>query len=355
MPAIYNWKTAALIRETPDSLTIVFDTGSDEFTYKPGQFVNLSLYIENKKQTRSYSLSSSPDGDEKPAITVKQVDRGWMSGYILGHAEEIEEWMVEGPHGQFYPDFDEVKDGHIVLIGGGSGITPLYSILKYALKQTSVKLTVIDANRSVNDIIFGKALKYLENNFPDRLEIWHAFSRSQPGDNASFRNTINSRLGTLVLKKILKRTPGVVTGNSYYFICGPAGLVALAQDTLHALGVPDERIWKEYFIPPKNEEKEFELPETMHEVLLHYYEQSNLLEVSPGKTILESALEDRIPIPYSCRNGTCGSCVGKLLAGNAIMKKNYSLPREMVEKGYILLCQAHPFDNQVTVEVGGQT
>lgn len=355
MPAIYNWKTAALIRETSDSLTIVFDTGSDEFAYQPGQFVNLSLYIENKKQTRFYSLSSSPDGDEKPAITVKQVDRGLMSGYILGHAEEIEEWMVEGPHGLFYPDFDEIKDGHIVLIGGGSGITPLYSILKYALKQTSAKLTVIDANRSVNDVIFGKALKYLENNFPDRLQIWHAFSRSQPQDNASFRNTINSRLSKLVLKKILKQDPGVLSGNSYYFICGPSGLVELAEDTLHVLGVPGFRIRKEYFIPPKDEAKELEMPDCVHEVLLHYYEQSNLLEVTPEKTILESALEDRIPLRYSCKNGTCGSCVGKLVSGRAVMKKNYSLPPELVKDGYILLCQAHPLDNQVTVEVGGQT
>ena len=130
MKANYTWKTACIIRETTDAVSIVFDTGGDEFNFLPGQFVNLSLNIDHKIITRSYSLCSAADEDEKPTITVKRVQGGVMSNYILDHAEEIEEWQIEGPHGSFYPDENVMQAGNIVLIAGGSGITPIFSILK---------------------------------------------------------------------------------------------------------------------------------------------------------------------------------------------------------------------------------
>ncbi len=101
MKANYTWKTACIIRETSDATSIIFDTGKDDFNFLPGQFVNLSLKIKNKIVTRSYSLCSAADEDEKPTITVKKVQGGVMSNYIIDHAEEIAEWQIEGPHGSF--------------------------------------------------------------------------------------------------------------------------------------------------------------------------------------------------------------------------------------------------------------
>ena len=122
----YLWRTACIIRETAQSVTVIFDTQGDEFSFKAGQFVNLTLSINGESVTRSYSLSSAPEHDVHPAITVKAVDGGLMSNYILNYAEEIGEWEIDGPHGFFHVTTETENCKWVVLVGGGSGITPLY-------------------------------------------------------------------------------------------------------------------------------------------------------------------------------------------------------------------------------------
>lgn len=351
MPALYVWRTACVIRETVDSVTIVFDTGSDRFEFKAGQFINLTLTIDDKPVSRSYSLSSSPDEDEKPAITVKKIKDGKMSGYMVNRAEEITDWQVDGPHGFFYPNEKAILSKNIVLIGGGSGITPLYSILKYVLKHTTVNVILINANKTGDDVIFGKALGFIESSFSNRFKAWHVFSRSNPEEMISYRNALHTRLSKLVLKKLLKKLLPVNSEQRCFFLCGPPGLIQLAEDTLTDLNTPSSHLYKEYFLPPDETTKEIALPVTVQEVLLHHYEQTNLLEVYPGKTVLEAALQDRIPLNYSCKSGTCGICIGKLTSGKVHMTKNFALREEHLEQGFILLCQSHPLDNEVTIVV----
>jgi len=353
MAAIYNWKLASVIRETADSITVVFDTGSDRFKFKPGQFINLTLIINGKPVSRSYSLSSCPDEDEAPAITVKRVDSGVMSEYILSHASEINSWQVDGPYGFFYPSERSMQARSVVLIGGGSGITPLYSMIKYFLKHTSVHVILIDSNRTSDDVIFAKVLRELEQRYPDRFVAWHILSRENKRAELPFNNSMPGRLGKLTLKKLIKRLTSDNPEESAFFVCGPSGLMALSEQVISDLKIPSENLHKEYFVPPSEEKKEVILPQVTQEVLLHFYEQTNLLEVEPGKTILEAALNDRIPLTYSCKDGTCGTCVAKLTSGKVHMSRNFALREEHLEQGYILLCQSHPLNSEVTVEIGG--
>ena len=341
---------ACIYRETADTVTIVFDQGSDSFSFKAGQFINLSLTINGEKVTRAYSLSSCP-GDELPAITIKQVDEGLMSTYILNNAEEIKDWEVDGPHGFFHPTDATLNSKWVVLIGGGSGITPLYSILKYLLRSTEINILLIDTNKREEDIIFGKALMHMQQIFSDRLQTVQVFTKQLLADTFVWKEAIEGRLTRIRLKKIIKQYTGEEYNNAHYFMCGPNGLLQLAEETLQSLEIPPAQIFNETFHSVE-EENTVELSNIVQEVLLHHYERSNLLEIAPGKTILEAALEDHVPVQYSCKNGTCGICIGKLTSGNVHMKKNYALQQEQLEQGYVLLCQVHPLNNEVKIKVG---
>jgi len=184
----YSWNTASVIRETDDAVTITFDTNGQHFFYKPGQFINVQHSVGKEAVSRSYSLSSSPDEDEKPSITIKKVAGGKMSNYIFHHAEDIGSWEIDGPHGSFYADGSSLKNKPIVLIGGGSGITPLYSILKTMLRHAEANILLIDCNRTWNDVVFAKGLTYLERVYSDRFQVIHFLSREAertdfPGKN----------------------------------------------------------------------------------------------------------------------------------------------------------------------------
>ncbi|MEI6945689.1 ferredoxin--NADP reductase [Paraflavisolibacter sp. H34] len=338
-----------MTQETEDTVTITFETDGQPFPYRPGQFVNLRQIIGGEEILRSYSLSSAPGEDEKPAITIKKVEGGRMSNFIFRHARDIRVWEVDGPHGAFYA-VPEATGGHpVVLIGGGSGITPLYSMLQAFLKHSGRPILVIDCNRSWKDVVFAGGITRLEQQYADRLQVHHFLSRETGTAGLPCRNARAEKLSRLVLKKTLKKFLGASTRESEYFLCGPGGLMKLATEVLHFLEVPAGHIHQEDFAPAAEEPVAIALPRVPKEVLLHYYEQSNLLEVQSGKTILEAALEDRVPLGYSCKNGTCGRCAARQTAGRVHMRKNNALTEEEVNGGFILLCQSHPLDDAVEV------
>ncbi len=159
---IYYWKTASVFKETEDAMTIIFETMGESFKYMPGQFINVRQIVNGETVSRSYSLSSSPGEDENPAITIKKVEGGRMSNYILQDGQNIKLWEVDGPHGSFYADLSSINKKPIVLIGGGSGITPLYSILKSFLRHSDADVVLIDCNRTWDDAIFANQITSLE-------------------------------------------------------------------------------------------------------------------------------------------------------------------------------------------------
>ena len=331
---VYTWTTAETIRETHDTVTIQFNTGGVAFYYTPGQFVQVSLFIGDQRFTRSYSLSSVP-GDKYPAITVKRVNNGVMSNYIIDHGDQVREWQIEGPFGYFTTDHVIPSTSCAILIGGGSGISPLFAQIRHLLSNTALKILLINCNRTPDDVIFSDALAYMEQSFSARFKAWHIFSGDINNRPLPYRNVLHGRLSRLVLKKILRQEYGAALNAASIFLCGPSGLLQLAQETLSALSVPEHNIHKEFFSPAPSSANTIIPVTEMQEVLLHYYDQANLLEVIPGKSILDAALEDRIPLPYSCKSGTCGRCTAKLLSGQVHMNNNYALPPAMISDGYV--------------------
>jgi len=344
------WSTAAIIRETQHAVTIAFHTEGQPFVYKPGQFINVTLEIDGNSVTRSYSLSAVPDKDILPAITVKKVPGGIMSSYIVDNAELIKKWQVTGPHGSFTPTPASYEAQHVVLLAGGSGITPLFSIAR-SLMNTSVttNITLIYSARTKEEIIFRQAIEDWALRHHERVKIHYAIS--QPDDiDVQATSIIKGRINKLITRKLLKSALGDALETAHYFICGPADLMKMHKETLAAQQVPDDNIFLEWFSPDADAD-EAELPTETQEVLLHFYEQSNLLEVHPGKSILSAALDEKIPLPYSCKTGTCGICAARITSGKVNMVSNYALRKADLEAGLILLCQSYPLTADVTVEI----
>ncbi|MDF2191647.1 iron-sulfur cluster-binding domain-containing protein [Paraflavitalea sp. CAU 1676] len=339
----YTWRAAAVIRETHDTVTVVFDTGGAFFTYHPGQYISLTLLIDGEPVTRAYSLSSSPNSAQPPAITVKKITGGIMSTHIVEQAHSIRHWRVEGPFGSFTPP----PGKHFVLMAGGSGITPLYSIANHLLRQSpAINITLLYSCRSQADIIFARQLEQWQHLYPGRTQTFIALSAGQDTDHPH----LPGRMNKLLVKKLLRKAEALPTPATHYFLCGPDGLMEQYEAALAAIEVPATNIFRERFNPETIATAQ--LPQQVHEVMLHYYERSNLLEVQPGNTILTTALGEGVPIPYSCKTGTCGKCAGKLVAGHITMPANYALGAEQLQEGMILLCQSYPLNDDVTIEIG---
>lgn len=346
----FIWSTYKVTKETKDAVTIEFDANGSVFKYLPGQFINVSQMVNGLRLTRSYSLSSSPDLDPYPSITVKRVTGGLMSNYLVDYAEQILEWEIEGPYGSFVPNESSYQSKHVVLLSGGSGIVPLLSIAKSLLnKSADAQLTLINANRNWPDVIFAVAIEALALQYKGRLTVFHALSQLD-GIKPEFTGTlIEDRLSKLVVKKLLKQARIGELSATHFFICGPNGLMKMYQEALESLQVPETGIFMERFTA-EDELEQLNLPEITHEVLVHFYEQTHLIETPPGTTLLSAALKEGIAFGHSCKSGTCGSCVAILTSGKVTMVKNYALTAEEVKQGMILLCQSYPLSGDVTIE-----
>lgn len=346
----YYWGVERVVHPTTDSIHIEFDTGSNSFEYEPGQFVNIIIPIAGVDYIRSYSLSSFSDVHKNPSITVKRVKNGFVSNFLCENVKVGDKIQVEGPFGNFVPNTFAKQADKIVLISGGSGITPLWSIIHFYLYKTNAALILLYGNKNVSDIIFFSELNVLTQTFNNRLKIFHALSheKTMPPE---ISDGINDRLSKLIIKKKVKQLLAEHIYSAAYFICGPQGLIENAEECLDTIGVSPEQIQKEHFIIPAESEKLQYSNNEIREVLLMYEEQIHLLEVQPGDTILDAALKDYVSIKYSCKNGTCGTCWAINTSGKVVMKRNYALTEEKINQGYVLLCQSIPVTEDVTVEI----
>lgn len=349
----YNmiWPTRKVTRETADTVTIEFNVIRSAFKYLPGQFINISRLLNGEKVTRSYSLSTSPDVDSYPAITVKRVKDGLLSNFMVDKADEIREWEIEGPYGTFVPQESSYQSKDIVLLSGGSGITPLLSIAKSLLKKSAdIQLTLVYANRNWEEVIFADAIEALTLKYKGRLKVIHALSQHE-GENRVFTGSlIEDRLSKLLVKKLLKQATALKSEGTHFFLCGPSGLMEVYDEALKALEVPGERVFMERFTAEEAPVVDVSLPEITHEVLVHFYEQTHLIEIPPGATLLTAALKEGIAFGHSCKSGSCGACVAIITSGKVRMVRNYALTKKEVEQGMILLCQSYPLTEDITIE-----
>ncbi|MFN6943449.1 MAG: 2Fe-2S iron-sulfur cluster-binding protein [Cytophagaceae bacterium] len=347
----YNLKVKEIIKETEDAVTIVLEQPSEKISYKPGQFLTLIVDINGEKVRRSYSLCSAETIDEDLAFTVKRIPGGKVSNFLPKKLNKGDTVEIMQPMGTFSLDLHDHNKRDIVLLGAGSGITPLMSILKSVLHREPLSnVYLIYGNRNENSIIFKDKLEEMERIHEGRLKIIHVLS--QPLD-PSYRPS--GRLNRSEFIKLLEWFSGLDFKKADYFLCGPEGMMTEAKEALQLLQVPESKVHKESFVTTGTAQPAGEVVQEEQggpqQVTVIYQGTEYKFTVSPDKTILEAALKEKIDLPFSCQSGLCTACMGKCVSGKVHLDESDALSDKEIESGYVLTCVGHPVTSNVVIEI----
>ncbi|MGH8694719.1 MAG: FAD-binding oxidoreductase, partial [Burkholderiales bacterium] len=172
-PQYHRLKIHQVVEETADARSIIFDLPADlreTFRFKPGQHLQLHIPCADKPLPRCYSLSSTPTADEPLRVTVKRVADGRASNWLCANLRAGDTLEVMPPAGVFTP---RALDGDFLMFAGGSGITPVFSIIRSVLAGGTGRIRLIYANRDERSVIFGAELARLSREHPQRLQVIH--------------------------------------------------------------------------------------------------------------------------------------------------------------------------------------
>jgi 3-phenylpropionate/trans-cinnamate dioxygenase ferredoxin reductase subunit len=311
--------------QTHDTKTLRFIVPQGrKLAARPGQFMSFHWMIDGEPVTRCYTISSSPLQTKFLEITPKKADKGHVSVYLNELAECGLAVEASGPFGEFY--FDEAQHKDIVLIAGGSGITPMISMLRY-IDELNLKtnVTLLYFVRTPKDIIFAgelqRLLRYIDN-FKCLVVV------DKPDEN--WRRPVGHINAELLRYNVDNLE------SSTFFLCGPPKMMESARTILNSLDVPDERILQESF--GSNSVGRTVEVASAAEGMIEFARSRKQCRVMGGKSLLETAEANGINIPSSCRQGKCATCATRLLRGNVNINRDDSLQIRLKESGYILPC-----------------
>ena len=312
-------KLTGVRRETEDTVTLTFPL-SHSLGAKPGQFLTFDWMVDGKKLPRSYSLSSSPIQKEFIEVTVKQ--QGIVSSFLNRKAKVGLKVEAHGPFGQFC--FDETLHASIALFAGGSGITPIMSMLRYIVEAApNTEITLFYAVRTENDVIFQKDLEGLQKRLP-RFRL-HMVA-SQPGPD--WRGPSGYITGAMIGEQLIEIT------HQTFFLCGPPAFMSSMNDILMSLGVAPEQIRQERFTIGARSSTN----STADKCSVEFVRTGAKFEWSSSESLLMLAERHGIEIPSDCRVGQCGTCATRVLDGEVEMEVDDGLAPALRAQGYRLMC-----------------
>lgn len=330
-----------------DAVNLVFEAPGSDFDYQPGQFITLIQEVNGKKIRRAYSLCSTPFEDANPAVTVKRVPDGQMSNHVNDVLKAGDEVEIMEPMGLFTTTYDPAAMRNIVFFGGGSGITPLYSLIRSVLlKEPNSTLSLVYGNRSEEYIIFKDELHELASTYADRFNLIHILEEGEADYvGRPTKDTIAEIAGKLEMD-----------ASTEVFICGPQPMMDVVTDGLKQAGIADEQVRMESFEAGKTSPAEIiaeeSEAESSSEVSILLEGENYSITVPKQRAVLEVGLEDGLDMPYSCQSGLCTACRGKCLEGEISIDGAEGLTQDEIDEGYVLLCVGKPLTDQVKVEIG---
>lgn len=349
-------RVRAVEPDTQEAVIVSFDVPPelrDQFAFTQGQYLTLRSNIEGEDLRRSYSICAGVD-DGELRVGVRKVHGGVFSNWINAHLRPGDIVNVMAPQGRFFVPLDPASKRHHVGIAGGSGITPILSIMKTVLaREPMSRFTLIYGNRALQSTMFKEEIGDLKNRYLSRLVLQYVFSDEQT--DAPLNHGMMNR------EKIAEFLASVVPAAAidHAFICGPFQMNDEAEAALLVAGVPEERIHIERF--------GVALPAgamaggaVLHQALPGDAEQARIVIVRDGMqreisfrkgqpSILDAASAAGLEVPYSCTSGVCGTCRAKLIEGEVRMERNFALDKKEVANGYVLTCQAHPLTDRVVL------
>jgi ring-1,2-phenylacetyl-CoA epoxidase subunit PaaE len=346
-------KVAEIVPETAEANSIRFEVPPElhsAFAFKAGQHLTLKAAINGEEVRRNYSLCTAP-ADQDWMVTVKRIAGGLFSNWVGDNLKAGDTLEVMPPHGSFTTEFSPTAKRHIVGIAGGSGITPVLSLLRTTLKEEpESRFTLLYGNRDSSSIIFLDELASLKDRYLDRLSLHH-FLAEEEGDIDLF----NGMLDRARCEQAIAALVGDPASVDAWFICGPGPMMDAAEGALLDQSVEKERIHIERFTADRPSAA---LAAEMAQ--LQTQAAGTTLSVTlDGRTrrvaftqsnILDSARASGLPAPFACKAGVCATCRAKVTSGKVEMAARYGLTDEEVAAGYVLTCQSVPVGDGVAVD-----
>ena len=346
MSSFYKLSIKEIIKETADAVSILFNVPEElqsNYSFVAGQYVNVKVTLDGQEIRRAYSICSAPKSGEL-RIAVKSVKNGFFSKFAnekLSIGNVIEVGTPEGKF-TFEPKADRQKN--YAAFVAGSGITPVFSILKSVLEEEpNSTFVLVYGNKSEKDTIFHNALHDLQLQYVGRLFVQYVYSQST-ADNA-----LLGRIDHITVNYILKTKHAEMEFSKYY-LCGPEEMINLVANTLKENNISDSDIKFELFSTSSNENESVGGAEGHTKISILVDDEETTFEMSQKQTLLEAALKQGLDVPYSCQGGICSSCICRITEGSAEMKKNQILTDAEVAEGLTLACQAYPTTTTITID-----
>ncbi|MBU9762448.1 ferredoxin--NADP reductase [Mycobacterium sp. TNTM28] len=321
-----------VIRETADAVSLVFgvpEASASTFRYQAGQFVTLRLSIDGAEHRRCYSMSSPPDVEPDLRITVKRDRDGLVSNWINDKVAVGDVLHVAPPEGRFVLT---ATDRDVVTFAGGSGITPVFSLVHSTLAATARRARLFYANRDLDSVIFRDALADLTDVHGGRFEVQHH---------------LDAHDGVVSPQRIAEFISGHHAAE--FYVCGPAPFMDVVEQVLLDAGVPKQHIHLERFsvavVPPADPDE----PAVTEEVTIELGHTSVTAPYRAGNTLLQTARLAGLKAPSSCETGSCGTCIAQVVQGSARMLNNDALDDDEVADGWVVTCQTLPTSRTVRV------
>ena len=319
-----------------------------DFDFTQGQYLTFRQVIEGTEIRRSYSICAGKGEGLK--VGIKRVEGGAFSNWAN---DTLTPGMrVEGmvPMGNFHTPLEPELEKKYVGFAGGSGITPVLSILKTTLnREPQSKFTLVYANRGVNTIMFKEELEDLKNQFMGRLTILHILE-TEAQDIELFQGRVDGEKCGLLFKHWID-----ITAMDTAFICGPEPMMLAIADALRAHGLRDEQIKFELFAASQHgrleqRKKAGTSADKTTELGVTIEGTQRRITMNADQSILEASLDHALDAPYACKAGVCSTCRCKVTRGQVDMIANHALEDYEIEQGYVLACQSFPVSDRVDVE-----
>lgn len=348
-PAFHRLRVAAVERLCADAVAVSFEIPGElagEFAFAPGQSLTLRREVDGRDERRSYSICA-PAG-AAPRIGVRVVPGGLFSAWLVDEVRPGDTVEVMAPTGLFTPDLS--TPGHHVLVAAGSGITPMVSIAESVLTADDRStVTLFYGNRRTDTVMFADELADLKDLHPTRFHLAHVLSR-EPREAEVLSGRLDAGRLAALIGSLLD-----VERADHWWLCGPQGMVADAQQVLTGLGVPAERVHRELFYaddePVREVRHEDSGPEgPVSEVTVTLDGRSTTAPLSRDRSVLDGAQQTRPDLPFACKGGVCGTCRALVTDGRVDMRRNYALETAEVDAGYVLTCQSYPVSEKLTVD-----
>ena len=348
-------RVRAVQPDTAEAVIVSFDVPPDlqpVFGFTQGQYLTLRKEIDGQDLRRSYSICAGVD-DGELRVGVRKVKGGTFSNWINEQLKPGDTLNVMAPQGRFFVPIEPRAKRHHLGIAGGSGITPILSIMKTILvREPHSRFTLIYGNRSLKSTMFKEELEDLKDRYMTRLALHHVFSDEHTDA------PIN--MGIMDRRKIAEFLGAVVPVSrvDHAYVCGPFQMNDEAEAALLSAGMPEGGIHIERFGVPQQQPGG--VGAVLHEAKPGDAEQARVVLIRDGlrreilfsrdqPSILDCASAAGIEVPFSCTSGVCGTCRARVLEGDVRMERNFALGKDEVAAGFVLTCQAHPMTERVVL------